>query len=540
MSESSLRSALGDRHPSAVPPMTSGQTSIARWKAGLVGLVLGAGSLTLVAAGPFERGALADEAAASRSDVASTVELADPNAGFATVAQAVVPGVVRIETRRSAPPGRDVTPSVPPGFENFFRSPAPRAPRIAVSGGTGFLVDRDGLILTNHHVVDDADAITVWLHDRRSFEAELIGSDPTTDVAVLRIEGVNLPALTLGDSDRLRVGEWVLAIGNPGFQGGRPLDETVTFGIVSALGRPLSVIRSELARDPDDRGMAEWAIEDFIQTDAVINPGNSGGPLVDMSGRVVGMNSAIASTSGYYQGYGFAIPIDLVRGVMDDLVEHGRVRRGWLGIQISDVVAEDAEVYGLSEIAGVLVQGVTPEGPGEEGGLRPGDVIIEVDGHPIDRVGGLQQRIARADPGSRVPLTVMREGDRMTIDVRLGEAPLASETARPVGVEESHAGEALGLRFSELTPSLQRTFGLEGAGVVVTEVDPRGPAMRRGVGVGAKVVEVNGTEVSGLDDVERALARVRPGDVVTFVLADRNGNSWIANVRARDARGGVR
>ncbi|MDH3224694.1 MAG: trypsin-like peptidase domain-containing protein, partial [Gemmatimonadota bacterium] len=307
--------------------------------AGGLGFLLGLAVLGLVAAipgGEPSGPALGEE----RSANAATLTVEDPydmSLGFAAVAERTTPGVVRIETTRVGSASAASSMRLPPGFEQFFRSPIPEPTVPQLSGGTGFVMSDDGYIITNHHVVEDAQDITVWLADRRSFEAELIGSDPTTDVAVLRIEADDLTPLPLGDSERVRVGEWVVAVGNPGFQGGRPLDETVTAGIVSAIGRPLTLIRNELARDPENREIAAWAIEDFIQTDAVINPGNSGGPLVNIEGEVVGMNTAIMSATGYYQGYGFAVPVNLVMGVAEDLIENGTVRRGWIGLRISGV-----------------------------------------------------------------------------------------------------------------------------------------------------------------------------------------------------------
>jgi serine protease Do len=242
------------------------------------------------------------------------------------IAETVTPAVVRIETsrtRRAASRGQ--TPPVPEEFRQFFRMPDPGQSAPVRSGGSGFLVSEDGYILTNDHVVAGAEEIRVFLQDRREFSATLVGADPTTDVAVIKIESGSLPSMSFGSSDAVRVGEWVLAVGNPGFGSGNQLDYTVTAGIVSAKGRPLGLINNELRIRGNEN--SQFAIEDFIQTDAVINPGNSGGPLVDLRGQVVGINSAIASETGYYQGYGFAIPIDLARRVMEDLIEYGVVRR---------------------------------------------------------------------------------------------------------------------------------------------------------------------------------------------------------------------
>ena len=506
--------------------------------AGGLGFLLGLAVLGLVAAipgGEPSGPALGEE----RSANAATLTVEDPydmSLGFAAVAERTTPGVVRIETTRVGSASAASSMRLPPGFEQFFRSPIPEPTVPQLSGGTGFVMSDDGYIITNHHVVEDAQDITVWLADRRSFEAELIGSDPTTDVAVLRIEADDLTPLPLGDSERVRVGEWVVAVGNPGFQGGRPLDETVTAGIVSAIGRPLTLIRNELARDPENREIAAWAIEDFIQTDAVINPGNSGGPLVNIEGEVVGMNTAIMSATGYYQGYGFAVPVNLVMGVAEDLIENGTVRRGWIGLRISGVTAEDAEALGLERIAGVLVQGVTEGGPAEEAGLRFGDVIVEIEGEPVDRVGALQQQVARRDPGSRIEVQVVRDGKRRTLEVELGLAPIEAAPQRARSENTGHG--LLGASFQELSPAQARQFGWERGGVLVASVSPAGPSSRLGISPGTRVVSVNGSEIEDLGDLNRELDSVEAGDVVSMVLESPQGNRWMSNVRAESQPGG--
>jgi len=324
---------------------------------------------------------------APRGDVVRPVaELSD---AFIAISEAVMPAIVRIESEYHA--GAGAERALPPELREFFDRPgAGDVPRR--SGGTGFIVRSDGYVLTNSHVVSGAGAVHVTLFDKRRFEATVIGLDPTTDVALLKLDATGLPVMRLGDSEALRVGEWVLAIGNPGFGGLSTLDFTVTSGIVSAKGRPLNILNTELEM-AEDGPPSEYAIEDFIQTDAVINPGNSGGPLVNLNGEVVGINTAIASGTGFYQGYGFAIPVNLAQRVMDDLLEHGRVRRALLGVSIRDVGVEDADVYGLPAIAGVLVQDFSDGSPAERSGLRRHDVIVSVDGRPVERGGKLQRLI---------------------------------------------------------------------------------------------------------------------------------------------------
>jgi serine protease Do len=267
-------------------------------------------------------------------------EVAD---AFAAVAQRITPAVVRIETEKLPTERRGSW--LPRPLQNLMPGDTTTSPP-EMAGGSGFIVSPDGYILTNNHVVEGADIITVTLHNKRSFQARVTGLDPTTDVALIKIDATALPYLPLGDSDRARVGEWVLAIGNPGFQDASTLDFTVTGGIISAKGRPLNVLNSGNGTE------LNFAIEDFIQTDAAINPGNSGGPLVNIRGEAIGINTAIASTTGFNEGYAFAVPSNLARRVMTDLLEHGRVRRPLLGISIKDITQEDAEIYGLSVIAG--------------------------------------------------------------------------------------------------------------------------------------------------------------------------------------------
>jgi serine protease Do len=351
-------------------------------------------------------------------EVRPAVELSD---AFVNISRAVTPAVIRIEAEmpvgqvpgggQGGPQGlpqgwEDLFPNFP-GFPEMGPENMEMAPQTAT--GSGFIVSPDGYILTNNHVVSGATRITVYLADRRQYTAQLIGRDPTTDVAVIKINGNDLPVLSLGSSADVKVGEWVLAVGNPGFGGGSSsLDYTVTAGIVSAIGRPLQLISSDL-RMREGRQAAGFAIEDFIQTDAVINPGNSGGPLVNMMGQVVGINSAIASQTGYYQGYGFAIPMDLAKRIMEDLVEFGEIRRPYLGIMMESVTEEDAELYGLPRITGVFVQDAPAGGPAAAAGIQQEDVIVSIDGVPVERTSQLQLLIAQRRPGDEVTVGLYRD-----------------------------------------------------------------------------------------------------------------------------------
>jgi len=450
---------------------------------------------------------------------------------FREVAAMATAAVVRIESESTAPmsPG-----DIPDLFEPFFGpgtpgEPMPEGmPRIA--GGSGFIVSSDGRILTNAHVVLGGD-LTVWLDDRRSFEAEVVGLDPTTDVAVLDIDASDLPVLPLGDSEEVHVGDWVMAIGSPGVGGGQ-LEQTVTAGIVSAMGRPLQLLSQELFADPETRDVAGYAIENFIQTDAVINPGNSGGPLLDLNGRVIGITTAIASTTGYYLGYGFAVPSNLVQGVVEDLVEYGEVRRGRLGVNVSTVVPEDAEFFGLDEVRGVLVQNAQEGGPAAEAGIQQGDVLLSIDGEPLESAGDLQQEIAERSPGDDVAIELLRNGERREVQVELEEVDLDIPTG-PIEPDDADAVQRLGMTVGPLTPQIRSQLELENdiEGAIVLEVVPFSAAYRRGIAPGAVVLEVGGEPVDSPDQVADRLDDVGSGEVTSLLLRGADGNDRLVTIR---------
>tara|TARA_B110001454_G_scaffold218727_1_gene247628 strand:+ start:1523 stop:3076 length:1554 start_codon:yes stop_codon:yes gene_type:complete len=459
----------------------------------------------------------------------------DLSDAFVNVAETVTPAVVRIEARkqRASRGNQNVNP-----FSNPFlrREGNPQPQPDQVAGGSGFIVSDDGYILTNNHVVTDATSLTVFLQDRRSFTATLVGQDPFTDVAVIKIEAENLTKLHFGNSDKLRVGEWIVAIGNPGFGGtSSPLDYTVTVGIVSAMGRPLQLLQRELAQDEETAINRGFAIEDFIQTDAVINPGNSGGPMVNLKGQVVGINSAIASRTGFYQGYGFAIPIDLARRVMEDLVDYGAVRRAWLGVAMRPIDALSAETYGLPSVSGVELTLITENGPAEDYGLQIYDVITEVDDVPIGRVGQLQQNIAMKRPGDAISVRVYRNERPMDVKIVLGQAPLQAkpEIAEASGsVREERMDDKLGLAIEDMTPESATAFGYEDvSGALITRVAVNGPAARRGVRPGWKVVEINRRPISDSEEAYGALKDLGNGDIVTLQLAAPSDTRQIIHIR---------
>jgi serine protease Do len=408
---------------------------------------------------------------------------------------------------------------VPPGFERFFRDfpPFQPEPRFQEGSGSGFVVSKDGYILTNNHVVDGSDQVTVRLLDRREFKAKIIGTDPNTDLAVLKIDAKNLVPAPLGSSDAARVGEWVLAVGNPL---GENLTFTVTSGIISAKGRTLAL-----------PGQSERSIQDFIQTDAAINPGNSGGPLVSVRGQVVGVNSAIASQTGFYSGYGFAIPIDLARKVMDQIIANGRVHRAALGITVQNASANDAAYVGLPDIRGVLVQDFTEDSPARKAGIQPGDIIISVDGKPVEYVGQLQQQVGFRKPGEKVKVQVARKGGvRKTYEVSLQEVSPPRELAR--GTAESNDAaptsegsasiDLLGLTVEPLDQAAIQQLELESdqRGVWVTQVTPGGPAhgevAEPGRGGPDIILELEGKPVKTPAELKAALKDYKAGDIVSL------------------------
>ncbi|PYP53334.1 MAG: hypothetical protein DMD45_01645 [Gemmatimonadetes bacterium] len=458
----------------------------------------------------------------------ATAELGD---AFVGIADHVRPEVVFI---RSQHVERAQDQRLPPGFEDFFPN-LRRRPQVEQGSGSGFIVSPDGYILTNNHVVAGADKVTVKLYDKREFTAKVVGTDPNTDVAVIKIDARNLPAVQYGNSDSARVGEWVLAIGNP-----LEFNFTVTAGIVSAKGRVLYGLQQ-----------SRYSIQDFIQTDAAINPGNSGGPLVNIRGQVIGINAAIASETGYYAGYGFAIPINLARTVMDQLVKTGHVERAVMGIGILDADENDAAAVGLKQITGVVVKSYSDDdSPAKKAGIQLGDVIVALDGEPIDNTPQLQQKVAFKKPGDAVEITVLRQGgERKTITVRLAHAPndadtdVAKTASKSKSDNASTKEEMLGITVQPLTSDDAQNPRLKpvierGGGLAVTDVAPDGPAFQRlrstdDPGGPDIIVAVNGVPTRSRAALREALRKVKPGDVVTLQVLSRTGDSsdgWLGQV----------
>lgn len=451
---------------------------------------------------------------------------------LAPLAKRVTPAVVSIQSLFGADSsqiatnqGPNTPPGVlPPGLLPPNMSPFGQAPEQGPTGalGTGFIVSSDGYILTNNHVVANAERVTVGLPDRRIFTAKVIGHDPGTDVALIKIDASNLPTLQLGDDSTAQVGDAVMAVGNP-----LGLDFTVTSGIISAKGR------SEHLRD---LFATRYAVIDFIQTDAVINPGNSGGPLVDMSGNVIGINSAIASPTGSFAGYGFAVPISIARIVMNDLQKYGRVRHAILGLTIQDVGPADARAAGLKDIQGVLVGSVNEDGPSAKAGIKPGDVITAINGHSIDRMSTLQRIVFGYQPGTTVTLDVNRYGEHQAAQVTLGEPPNDKETASNGNGKASGTAE-LGIGVLPVTPEVAERLQLpEGtAGLLVAQVNPTGPAATAGLQKGDVIESVLGRgtarPVRSVEELRDALAHAASGVVSLLVYNQQVGGTRVINIQ---------
>jgi serine protease Do len=427
------------------------------------------------------------------------------------------PAVVNISTTQTV--RAHGTPNLPfdendPMYE-FFRRFFPRQPGVPhdfehKSLGSGFVISGDGYVLTNAHVVDQADEITVRLTDKRELRAKLIGADKRTDVALLKIEATGLPAVTLGDPEKLKVGEWVVAIGSPfGFE------NSVTAGIVSAKGRSL----------PQENYVP------FIQTDVAVNPGNSGGPLFNLKGEVVGINSQIYSRTGGFMGLSFAIPIDLAMEIQGQLRASGRVNRGRIGVVIQEVTKELAESFGLAKAGGALINAVEKGGPADKAGLEPGDVILKFDGKTVGQSGDLPRIVAATRPGSKVTVQLWRKGAAREIVVTVGEMPEERQAQSPDAKERSGGNKTvdrLGLVVSELTAGQRAEFEIKG-GVLVEEVKGAGARsdLRAGDIILAVIHRGTGYDVASVDELNEALRKVdkagnitllvRRGDVQTFV-----------------------
>ena len=479
--------------------------------------------LSLVACGGVRPASV--NASDAQPSAAATATAAQQQNSYAPVVSRVAPAVVTVRSERRARAAQQFPFMDDPRFRDFFGDRLPRGeqeapPQRRERGvGSGVVVRADGYILTNHHVVDGAEEITVELNDRRAFTAKLVGSDPPSDLAVLKVEASALPVLALGDSDRVEVGDVVLAVGNP-----LGIGQTVTSGIVSAKSRAT--------------GLSDGSFEDFIQTDAAINRGNSGGALVNTSGELIGINSQILSPSGGNIGIGFSIPSNMAKNVMEQIIRTGKVRRGLLGVTIQAVTPDIAASLGLGAARGALVSGVTPGGPADRAGVRRGDVITALDGQPVNDSNALRNRVAATQPGAEITFTVLRDNREQQLRATLGELPVQTSSAndteeggaRPGATAE---GSRLGIGVEPLTPEAVARLKLprDTQGLLVGSVDPDGPAAEAGVRRNDVIQEVNRQPVRTVEELRAALDRT--GNRPALLLVTNERGSGYVTVRLR-------
>ncbi len=441
-------------------------------------------------------------------------QIVETSKAFSEIASAVSPAVVNISTTKVV--RREPFPFSEDPFFDFF-SPfhdfgLPKKWK-EQSLGSGVIVSRDGYIITNNHVVEQSEDIRVTLYDKRSFKGTVVGSDPKTDIAVIKISSDNLPTVPWGDSDKLQVGEFVLAIGNP-----FGLSHTVTMGIISAVGRA-------------NVGIADY--EDFIQTDAAINPGNSGGPLVNIKGELIGINTAIFSRSGGYQGIGFAVPSNMARLVMDQLMKQGKIVRGWLGVTIQDITPELSQKFGLKDSKGALVGDISKGSPAEKAGIMRGDVILEFNGKDITSVGSLRNMVAQSKVGSQVKLKLLRNGKENEVTAVIAELPKEAAMAPAEPLPEDIQRNAFsGFTVMDLSREIARQLGLGAGekGVVVIRVEAGSAADEAGLKKGDVIQEIDKKRVTGIGDFKKITSSIEPGDTA-LLFVNREGRRFYVTIK---------
>ncbi len=447
-------------------------------------------------------------------NITENKQLTNFNNSFIETAEKLTPSIVQIEVLSKSKNNPHQ------GFEFFF--PKNDMPREQKGGGSGVIISADGYILTNNHVVEDATEVTVNLLDRRKFDAKVIGTDPLTDLAVIKIEAEDLPAAYLGNSDKVKVGQWVMAIGNP-----MALTSTVTAGIVSALGRSVNIIKDS------------YGVEDFIQTDAAINPGNSGGALVDLKGAVIGINSAIATNgmTGTYIGYGFAIPINIAKIVAEDLISSGEVKRGYIGVRIEVVDADLAKAVGLDKPHGVLIQQVIEDGAASKEDIQAGDIIIDVDGKELNKPNQLQSYVSSKRVGDEIKLKLFRDGDYITRDIKLkspdgeeSESEKKSKTRKEKkGSIEEATFDSIGLTIRDMRSRELDEYKLE-SGVLIAKVKRFSKAENQRLFAGLVITEVDRKTIDSVSDVEDILDD-KKGEAVLFKVIDGSGASRYVGIQ---------
>ena len=476
-----------------------------------IGTVFGA---VLVSSFGYVRPSLAEVKIGSETppQIVDNQDLTDFNNSFIEVAEKVTPSIVQITVVSKVS-----TKSPHDGFKFFFpfRDDIPQERQ---GGGSGVIISADGYIITNNHVVENATQVTVGLIDKRKFDATVIGTDPLTDLAVIKIDAEDLPAAYLGDSDKLKVGQWVMAIGNP-----LSLSSTVTAGIVSALGRNVNIIRDS------------YGVENFIQTDAAINPGNSGGALVNLEGAVIGINSAIATDgiSGSYIGYGFAIPVNLARGVAEDLIANGKISRGYIGVRIEEVDADLAKAVGLDKPHGILIQQVIEEGAASKVDIQGGDIILKVDGKKVDQPNALQSYVASKRAGDVINLTIFRDGEKINRTVTLKSRD-EDEKVNPVASEKKEKsdkdGEIVEAEFDEIGLTVRNLRENEydkfnvNSGIIITNVKRFSKAENQRLFAGLIITEIDKQKVDTVTELEKEIEN-KKGKAVLLKVVDKEGTS---------------
>ena len=476
------------------------------------GIILGA---ILVSGFGLVRPSLADVSlGANNPPVNLDADATSFSKAFIEVANKVTPAIVQISV---------VSEMKNNPHDGFFFFPFKDLPKDQRGTGSGIIISDDGYIITNNHVVENAKSVKVGLHDKRSFDATVVGTDPLTDLAVIKIDAKNLPTAYLGDSENLKVGQWVMAIGNP-----LSLTSTVTAGIVSAIGRGgLGLIKDS------------YGVESFIQTDAAINPGNSGGALVDLSGAVIGVNSAIASSNGgTYIGYGFAIPINLAKSVAKDLIANGKVSRGYIGIKISEVDDAIAKSIGLNKPHGIMVQDVLADGAAKNAGIKPGDVILKIDGKDVDQPNELQSYIASKSAGTSVKLTLFRDGKEIDKSVTL-KARDEESTAKPISDNNSSENEnesktstidlsSIGLSVQNLTTKQKDELNID-HGILIAKVKPFSSAEDQKLYQGLVITEADKKKISDVNEF-KDLVKEKQGSALLLKVEDGKGNSRFVGI----------
>jgi serine protease Do len=418
-------------------------------------------------------------------------------ASFKNIAEKVRPSVVNISTVSIIRVNGD-SMSDPFFNDEFYRRffGAPQRQMKRQSLGSGFIVSRDGFILTNNHVVEKADEITVKLYNQQEYKAKVIGTDKDTDLAVIKIEADNLTPIFMGDSDKIDVGDWVLAVGSP-----FGLEQTVTQGIISAKGRIIG----------------EGPYDDFLQTDAAINPGNSGGPLINMNGEVIGINTAISSTSGGYEGVGFAMPINMAKKTYNDIIKRGRVIRGWLGVGIQEMTPALAKHFKVA--AGVLISQVYAGGPADAGGLKSGDVVVSIDSKPVKKYRELQSIVADEEVGKTVAINVIRNGKEETHNVKIAERNMAKFVKEQKQELAKQAKKDFGIGVGDISAELSQQYSLSAtSGVVVLQVEANSPADNAGIQPGDVIHEMNGRRIKNTSDFDGVAAKIAKGTQVVLLI----------------------